>query len=86
MSGYGKALIQVVPAGTANPTINVHYWSEGADRFVKTNDVPDIANYGMGEPFEFTIDCHGRLMYIEVTDTVAGGVDIYVSGIPDGSY
>jgi hypothetical protein len=80
MSGWDKAHIQVVPASGADPTVEVLWWSEGADQFVKEHVALEKAGIGANTPFEFTVDCLGRVMFVAVTTMASGNADIYVAG------
>jgi len=79
MGDYRFAHIQVLPAGTATPTIRVMFWSEKAGQFIRAE--PDLTVTGaLGAPFEYTVECRGRIMLVELTGTLTGGVDVLVSG------
>lgn len=78
---YRFANIQVVPyTGTPNPTVEVLFWSEKASKFIHANTALSKTGIGAGVPYEFTVECNGRLMFVFVTGTLTGGVDVYVSG------
>lgn len=79
-TGYQHAHIQVVPSGGANPTVVVYWWSESAEVFVA--DHTDITKAGVGAdtPFEFTVECRGRIMLVAISVIAAGVCDVYVSG------
>ncbi len=73
---YG--LIQVVPAGGANPVIDLFFWSEGADRFVSGSPLVTFAALGADVPGEIMFEALGRIVLPVVT--IAGGtVRLYVS-------
>jgi hypothetical protein len=79
MGDYRFANIQVLPAGTATPTIRVMFWSDKLGQFIRAN--PDLTVTGaLGIPFEYTVECRGRIMFVELTGTLTGGVDVLVSG------
>jgi len=79
-SHYQTALIQVVPTATANPTVEVRWWSAGASLFVKEHTAIVKAGIGAGIPYEFTVSCHGRIMMVAVNVLAAGSAKIYVCG------
>lgn len=79
MSTYDRAHIQVMPAGGANPTVRVYYWSEEASAFIQSTEAA-VAGVGADTPHEFTVECRGRIMFVAVTVLAGGTVDIAVSG------
>lgn len=80
MGGYGKAHIQVVPHTADNPTAEVFVWSGEAGKFISLN--PAIAKTGLGNgvPYEFTVECMGRIMYVALTANVTNPAKVFVSG------
>jgi hypothetical protein len=74
------ALVQVVPSGGANPTVQVMYWSEAAGQFV--NEHTPIVKTGVGAntPYEFEVAARGRILYVGVTAIAAGVVDVHMAG------
>lgn len=81
MSYFEKALIQVVPSGGANPTVQVYWWSDAAGKFVQEHTPITKAGVGINTSYEFTVDCHSRIMHVGITlMPAAGSVDVYVSG------
>lgn len=72
--------VQVFPAGGANPTVAVLWWSEAAGKFIQEHVAISKAGVGANTPFEFTIQAKGRMFFVAVTTLAAGTVDIYVSG------
>ncbi len=79
-SHYQTALIQVVPAGGADPTVEVRWWSEDASLFVKAHTALTRAGIGADIPYEFEISSQGRIMMVAVNVLAAGSVKIYVCG------
>ncbi|MDX1390317.1 MAG: hypothetical protein R3344_14095 [Acidobacteriota bacterium] len=79
MADNRYANIQVVPTGGANPTVAVLWWSEAAGVFVQEHTPITRAGVGADTPFEFTVEAHGRTMFVAVTALAAGAVDILVS-------
>jgi hypothetical protein len=77
---YHKAHIQVVPDEDANPTVEVLFWSEALGAFVQEHTKIEKAGVGAGVPFEFTIDCLGRIFFVAVTTMTEGSTEILVSG------
>ncbi len=80
MTSHTQAHIQVVPTGGANPTVAVLWWSTAAGKFVQEHVPISRAGVGADTPFEFTIESHGRIMFVAVTAIVAGETDVFVSG------
>lgn len=84
MAGYEWAHIQVVPQeGTETPDIQVQFWSEEAAAYIDPLDLlkfehPSVA----GTPYEVTVQCAGRWMYVLVTAGVAAAeaVRVFVAG------
>jgi hypothetical protein len=79
-SYHNKANIQVIPSGGANPTVEVMWWSETADSFISEHTALEKAGIGVNTPFEFSVDCLRRTMFVAITALTAGTVDILVSG------
>lgn len=79
-SHYDKANVQVVPIGGANPNVEVLWWSDEADKFISEHVALAKAGVGANTPFEFTVECHSRVMFVAVTAIAAGSVKIFVSG------
>lgn len=90
---YQTAHVQVVPIntpeakdatalGTGNPGVEVLFWNELLERWVKTNPVTTVTGAGGGVPYEFDVACGGRMMMVAVPGAVVAGegVAIYVSG------
>jgi len=83
MHGFQSANIQVIPdANDPNPSIEVFFWSEKAAAFVSEHSALAFAGKGAGEPYEVTVECNGRVMFVSVIAGVAATQDcrIYVSG------
>jgi hypothetical protein len=78
-SYFKTALVQVVPSGGADPTVEVMWWSEEAESFVKEHVALTKAGIGANTPFEFSVSCYSRIMFVAVTIT-AGSVKILVAG------
>ena len=79
-SNYQHAHIQVVPSGGANPNVAVYWWSEEADVFIQEHTPIAKAGVGADTPYEFTVECRGRIMLVAITTIAAGAVSVYVSG------
>jgi len=78
---YRVANIQVVPLTAAgNPDVQILFWSEKASKFIRAHTDITKTGVGAGVPYEFTIECNGRIIFVFVTGTLTGGVDVYVSG------
>ena len=81
MGGYRAANIQIAPVtGAGNPTVNVYFWSEGKGLFVQQHTPLLFAAVGAGLGWEATVECNGRIMFVGLTGTLTGGVDVHVSG------
>lgn len=80
MDGYQFANVQVIPSGGANPNLEIMWWSEAANQFIQEHTPLTKAGVGIDTPFEFTVECFGRNMFVAVTTLAAGKAEIYVSG------
>lgn len=80
MASYSHAHIQVVPSGGANPSVGVQWWSEAAGEFVQEQAPIAKAGVGVDTPYEFTVECRGRIMLVPITAIAAGAVDVHVAG------
>jgi hypothetical protein len=80
MLGFITANIQVIPSGGANPTVQVLWWSEEAQRFVQEHTPISRAGVGADTPFEFSVNAANRRLFVAVTTLAAGAVKIMVSG------
>jgi len=82
MAGHRFANIQVVPVDGANPDIKVLFWSEEASMFIDEHVALAFASKGVDVPYEFSVDVHGREIFVAVVDGVAAGqkVRVFVGG------
>lgn len=78
--GYTHAHIQVIPTGGGNPTVEVLWWSEAAGRFIEDHVLVSKAGKGANVPFEFTVDCQNRIMFVRFDVLAAGTCEVMVSG------
>jgi len=79
-SNYQHAHIQVVPSGGANPNVAVYWWSEDGGVWVQEHTPITRSGVGVDTPYEFTVECRGRIMLVAVTAIAAGECDVYVAG------
>lgn len=80
MTEYTHAHIQVIPTGGANPTVEVLWWSEAANRFIEEHTNISKAGGGVNAPYEFTVDCRGRIMFVRFDLLTGGTCEVMVSG------
>jgi len=80
MTGYTHAHIQILPAGGANPTIQVLWWSEELAAFVREHTAISKTGVGANTAFEFTVECRDRIMLVAVTTLAAGTAKVLVAG------
>lgn len=83
MSGYEKAHIQVIPKDGANPNCSVNFWSAAvgaSGKFIAPTPALAKTGAGVDVPYEFTVDCQGRKIFVAITGISSGSVDVYVSG------
>lgn len=78
--GYTHAHIQVIPTSGANPTVEVLWWSEVAGRFIEDHTLATYGAKGANVPFELTVECRGRIMFVRADAIAAGTVEVMVSG------
>lgn len=79
-AAYLSALVQVIPTGGANPSVQILTWSDAAGKFIVQN--PDLVRTGAGAdvPYEFQFECRSRRFFVRVTAIAAGSCDVYVAG------
>lgn len=83
MQGYQNAHVQVVPdTNDPNPSIKVRFWSEAAGAFVDDHSALAFAGKGAGIPYEVTVACNGRVMFVTIVSGMAAGkvCRVYVAG------
>jgi hypothetical protein len=80
MQDYRYANIQVVPAGGANPDIEVMFWSEEAGAFISEHTALAFSGIGVNTPYEVTVDANGRRLWVMVPTMAAGSCKIFVGG------
>lgn len=86
MANDAEALIQVIPTGGSNPTIDVLFWSPGANGgnggFINEHAAIQFAGVGVNVPYEARVQCRGRKMLVAVTAGVGVGhtARVYVAG------
>jgi hypothetical protein len=83
MSGYEYAHIQVVPIGGANPNVQVQWWYQnaaGVGKFIQEHTAIAKTGAGANTPFEFSVECRGRIMFVAFTALAAGTAKAFVSG------
>lgn len=79
LAGYETAIVQVVPTGGAEPTVEVLFWSEAADTYV--SEVPALTAIAPAADtaFEFRVPVCGRRMFVSVTGGAVGSIDIFIA-------
>jgi hypothetical protein len=83
MAGYSKAHIQVVPdTVNAAPSVAVYWWSVQADGWIQEHTPIAKATPGAGVPYEFTVDCQHRIMFVAITAITADSATILIGGVP----
>ncbi len=78
-ANYEHANVQVIPNAGVTPTVEIRWWSAEAGKFVSESTAITKAGPGAGVPYEFSVACYGRIMFVKVT-VATGPVKIYVSG------
>lgn len=79
-AGYDLGIVQIIPSGGANPTVELMVWSEAAGKFISANPAASKTGLGADTPYEFTFTAAGRKFWVMVTALAAGSVDVYVAG------
>lgn len=81
MAGYEEAIIEVIPiAGTGNPAVAIYWWSEAAGAWIADHTPIAYAAFGAGDPWTVVVPVKHRRMFVALTGTLTGGVDVYVAG------
>jgi hypothetical protein len=80
MQDYRWANVQVVPAGGANPDIEVMFWSDEAGAFVSEHTPLSFSGIGVNTPYEATVEANGRRIWVKVPTMAAGTCKIFVGG------
>jgi len=83
MSGYEHAHVVVVPRAGANPNVQVYWWCEPANAWIRDHTALAFAGVGVDTSYTFTVQCRGRRMFIAVTGGTLTGddrVNVYVAG------
>ena len=86
MHGFQNAHIQVVPdTGNPDPSIKVRFWSEAAGKFLDDHSALAFGGKGAGVPYDITVACNGRVMFVTIVAGMAAGkvCRVYVSGFND---
>ncbi len=84
---WSKANIQVIPTGADDPVVQVLFWSEALGAFVPDHGAGyTFAAKGAGVAWETTVEANGRIIWVQLTGTVATGTSVYVSGSDRSDY
>jgi len=78
MADHRFVNIQVLPSTLADPSIEVLFWSEEAGKFVSAHTPITFAGIGAGDPYEVSVEVHGRLIFVAVTAGVVAGDTVKV--------
>lgn len=78
--GFERLCVQVLPAGGANPSVEVMFWSDAAGKFISAHTALTFAGKGANTAYEITVDVYGRKTLVSVTAIAAGTVDVHVAG------
>lgn len=79
--GYEKCVVNAVPSGTANPVMEVLFWSDAAGRFIPTNPATSLPAAGADVAQSLVFDVIGRIfIVIVVSGTGAGSTIIEIAG------
>jgi len=78
--GYLSSLVQIVPSGGSNPTVELLTWSDAAGHFIPQVPAAIFAAPGADLPFEITVECRSRIIFVRFTINAAGVADAYIAG------
>lgn len=84
-AGFDTALIQVVPTGTADPSVEVMIWSEAAQSFISSAPKLEFSGLGADKAYEISVPAHGRILWVGVTALTIGSLTLHVSGRQTGA-
>lgn len=76
MASHRRAHVQVIPTGGANPNARVLWWSEAAGKFIDEHTPITKAGTGVDTPYEFTVECRGRIMFVALDGGTIGAGDV----------
>lgn len=80
MAGYEEAIIEVLPAVGADPIVTIYWWSDAFDGWVRDHTLTTFAAVGAGVEWQAVVACKHRRMFVALTGTLTGGVDVRVAG------
>lgn len=74
-----STIIDVAVSASANPSVNVLFWSEAAGQFVADDGVSTVAAKGAGVSWQKIVNSAGRVMFVEVLGTVGANQTVTIS-------
>jgi hypothetical protein len=81
MAGYEEAIIEVLPITSGgNPAVDIYWWSEAFDGWIQDHTAVSFAAAGAGVEWTATVACKHRRMFVRLSGTLTGGVDVRVAG------
>lgn len=81
MNGYEEAIIEVLPVtGAGDPVVNIYWWSEAANAWIQDHTLNTFAAVGAGVPWTAVVAVKHRRMFVALTGTLTGGVNVRVAG------
>jgi hypothetical protein len=81
MAGYEEAIIAVEPiTGVGNPAVSIYWWNEASQEWAQDHTLLTFAAAGAGVTWTEVIACKHRRMFVALTGTLTGGVNVRVAG------
>lgn len=81
MATYDEAIIEVrTKNALSQPTITIYWWSPSANVYIRDHTLLTYTGPALNTPFTVTVPCKGRKMFVALSGTLTGGVDIRVTG------
>ena len=84
-AGYDIGNVQVIPTGGANPSIEILSWCPKLETYISVYPKAEFPGQGADTPFEITFSPYNRTVWIFVTGTGTGQVELQVCGDRLGS-
>lgn len=76
--GFRTGTVRVVPSVSAQPSVEVLFWSEEAGKFISRFPKVESGGFGAGVPFELSFAAFGGVAFLKVTGGVTTGDTVTV--------
>lgn len=77
-AGHKHLLVNVVPSESADPDVEVLFWSPAASAFISNNPPLAYGGMGAGVPYSFSVQAYGRLAFVAVTAGVVADDSVII--------